>query len=163
MKAHIVNDTEKLMHDQKSIQILLNKIVKAFFAKKIRNKSLLKHKDITLVFLTSSQMKKINKNFRDKDKPTDVLSFVPIELNSLGELLFCADVLKKQAKEQGHSLDHEFLYMFIHGILHLLGYDHELSAQEEKLMFRIQDQLFHELTHSKINLDCLTYVNRNRT
>ncbi len=113
---------------------------------KLRNSKLLKSKTVTLVFLDPQKMKKINKQFRSKNKPTDVLSFAPVEEESLGEILFCLDVLKKQAKDQGHSLENEFLYMLIHGVLHLLGYDHELSMAEEKLMFKIQDQLFAQLT-----------------
>jgi len=49
--------------------------------------------------------------------------------------------------------------MLIHGLLHLLGYDHEMSVREEKIMFNIQDQIFHELTEAKINLQ---YKNVNR-
>ncbi|MCM2353832.1 MAG: rRNA maturation RNase YbeY [Pseudobdellovibrio sp.] len=145
MEALVVNQSKNLTHAKK-IQKHLDAVIRGLSKTKVRNQKLLKSKGITLVFLDSAQMKKINKQFRGKNKPTDVLSFAPVEPESLGELLFCLDVLKKQAKEQGHSLEHEFLYMLIHGVLHLLGYDHELSAQEEKLMFRIQDQLFETLT-----------------
>lgn len=145
MEALVVNQSKNLTHSKK-IQKNLDAVIRGLNKTKVRNQKLLKSKGITLVFLDSAQMKKINKQFRGKNKPTDVLSFAPVEPGSLGELLFCLDVLKKQAKEQGHSLEHEFLYMLIHGVLHLLGYDHELSAKEEKLMFRIQDALFEQLT-----------------
>ena len=145
MEALVVNQSKKLTHAKK-IQANLDAVIRGLSKTRVRNQKLLKSNGITLVFLDSAQMKKINKQFRGKNKPTDVLSFAPVEPGSLGELLFCLDVLKKQAKEQGHSLEHEFLYMLIHGVLHLLGYDHELSAKEEKLMFRIQDTLFEQLT-----------------
>lgn len=145
MEALVVNQSKKLTHAKK-IQANLDAVIRGLSKTRVRNQKLLKSKGITLVFLDSAQMKKINKQFRGKNKPTDVLSFAPVEPGSLGELLFCLDVLKKQAKEHGHSLEHEFLYMLIHGVLHLLGYDHELSAKEEKLMFRIQDELFETLT-----------------
>lgn len=90
-------------------------------------------------------MKKINLQFRNKNKPTDILSFQSEDINSLGELVLCIDVLKAQAKKQRHSLDAEVAYMLIHGILHLLGYDHEASAAEERRMFRLQDKGFSEL------------------
>lgn len=144
MEAQVVNQSKSRTH-QKKIQQMLNAVVRGLSLKKVRNQKQLKAKTITLVFLDAAEMKKINKQFRGKNKPTDVLSFAAIEPDSLGELLFCLDVLKKQAKAQEHSLDNEFLYMLIHGVLHLLGYDHELSAKEEKLMFRIQDQLFDQL------------------
>lgn len=145
MEAQVVNQSKSKTH-QKKIQALLDAVVRGLGQTKVRNQKLLKAKTLTLVFLDSREMKKINKQFRGKNKPTDVLSFSSMEEGSLGELLFCLDVLKKQAKEQEHSLENEFLYMLIHGVLHLLGYDHELSKNEEKLMFRIQDQLFETLT-----------------
>ncbi|MES2801034.1 MAG: rRNA maturation RNase YbeY [Bdellovibrionota bacterium] len=145
MEAQVVNQSKSRTH-QKKIQALLDAVVRGLGQTKVRNQKLLKAKTITLVFLDSKEMKQINKQFRGKNLPTDVLSFASIEEGSLGELLFCLDVLKKQAKEQGHSLENEFQYMLIHGVLHLLGYDHELSKKEEKLMFRIQDDLFELLT-----------------
>lgn len=145
MKALVVNQSKNRTH-QKKIQMHLDGVIARLQHKKVRNKKLLKQANLTLVFLNPKDMKKINKQFRGKDYATDVLSFAPVEKNSLGEILFCLDVLTKQAKEQDHSLEREFLYMLIHGVLHLLGYDHELSKKEEKLMFKIQDQLFQELT-----------------
>ncbi|AZZ37196.1 rRNA maturation RNase YbeY [Bdellovibrio sp. qaytius] len=145
MEAQVVNQSKSRTH-QKKIQAMLDAVVRGLSLTKVRNQKLLKSKLITLVFLDAKEMKQINKQFRKKNKPTDVLSFASMEEGSLGELIFCLDVLKKQAKEQGHSLENEFLYMLIHGILHLLGYDHELSLKEEKLMFKIQDQLFQSLT-----------------
>jgi len=145
MEAQVVNQSKSRTH-QKKIQQMLDAVVRGLNHTKVRNQKQLKAKTITLVFLDAADMKQINKQFRGKNKPTDVLSFAAMEKDSLGELLFCLDVLKKQAKEQDHSLENEFLYMLIHGVLHLLGYDHEHSAKEEKLMFRIQDQLFQSLT-----------------
>ncbi len=145
MKAQVVNQSKSRTH-QKKIQAWLDAVVHGLGKTKVRNQKQLRAKTLTLVFLDAAEMKKINKQFRGKNKPTDVLSFASMETDSLGELLFCLDVLKKQAKEQGHPLENEFLYMLIHGVLHLLGYDHELSKAEEKLMFRIQDALFEQLT-----------------
>lgn len=145
MKALVVNQSKNLTLPKK-IQKHLDAVVRGLNKTKVRNQKRLKDKSLTLVFLDPLPMKKINKQFRGKNKPTDVLSFASIESGSLGEILFCLDVLKKQATQQGHSVEREFLYMLIHGVLHLLGYDHELSPKEEKLMFKIQDQLFQSLT-----------------
>lgn len=142
MKVIIVNQT-KSFASAKEVHTLTNKICDYFLTKKIRNKALLKKKkEITIVFLSKSEIKKINNDFRSKNKPTDILSFFSDDPNSLGELLICTDVLKIQAREQKHSLKDEASYMLIHGILHLLGYDHELSKKEEELMFGLQDSCF---------------------
>ena len=141
MKAIIVNETKEkipstLARDVKQICSFLQK-------KRLRNGKLLSEKsEITLVFLTSPAMKKINNSFRKKNKPTDILSFASDDPASLGELLLCPEVLRKQAAVQQHSFSDELKYMLIHGILHLLGYDHELTKAEEKLMFSIQDKAF---------------------
>lgn len=146
MKVIIVNPSEKPPVVSKDLQILTQKICDYFLTKKLKNKSFLKQaKELTLVFLSASEMKKINRQFRNKNKSTDILSFSSPDLQSLGELLLCVDVLKKQAKNQKHSLKSEISYMLIHGILHLLGYDHEVSPQEEKTMFNLQDNCFKEL------------------
>lgn len=145
MKAIIVNQSKSLA-PAKEIQQLLNQISAHFSNKRIRNRKKLKlKKELTIAFLSKSEMKFINFQFRKKNKPTDVLSFESTDPSSLGELLLCCEVLKKQAKDNGHSPKNEMTYMLIHGILHLLGYDHELSKKEEKLMFSIQDQCFENI------------------
>lgn len=145
MKVIIVNPT-KSFSSAKDIQVLLNKIYTYFLEKKIRNKAQLNNKkEITVVFLTKSEMKKLNYQFRKKNKATDVLSFDSQDANSFGELLLCPEILKIQAKQQKHSYHYELGYMLIHGFLHLLGYDHELSVNEEKIMFRLQESCFKDL------------------
>jgi len=64
---------------------------------------------------------------------------------SLGELILCPQVLKAQAKEHDFSFQEELGYMIIHGVLHLLGYDHEKTSHQAKKMFRLQDQIFDKL------------------
>lgn len=119
----------------------------ALVCKNLKSKKVLKEKkDLIVVFVTSAKMKKLNSQFRGKNKHTDILSFDPIEESSMGELVLCLPVLKKQAKEHDLSLNHEIGYMLIHGILHLLGYDHETSKRDAKIMFDIQDSLFDKLT-----------------
>jgi len=75
-----------------------------------------------------------------------------MDSNSIGELVFCTEVLERQAKKQKHTLSYEFVYMFIHGLLHLLNYDHEISEKEEKIMFSLQDSIFTQLTENKLAL-----------
>jgi probable rRNA maturation factor len=148
MKVIQVNQTAKhrASKDVKFIEQSISKIIKYLNSKRIRNRPLLaQKKELTVVFLTAVEMQKINSRFRKKNKPTDILSFSGVDEISIGELLLCSDVLKKQAKQHGHSFEAETFYMLIHGLLHLLGYDHEASKAEERLMFRIQDQCFKTL------------------
>jgi probable rRNA maturation factor len=105
----------------------------------------LKNQELTVVFMDPSPAKKINKTYRKKNYATDVLSFESENPAELGELLICPQVIEKQAREHALSFKAELAYMLIHGVLHLLGYDHEKSARDAAKMFKIQDQLFDRL------------------
>jgi probable rRNA maturation factor len=102
-------------------------------------------RELVIVFLDPIPAKKLNKTYRQKNYATDILSFEGATPQDLGELVICPQVLQKQAKEHDLSFKAELAYMLIHGVLHLLGYDHERSATEAKKMFAIQDQLFDRL------------------
>lgn len=95
--------------------------------------------ELSVVFVSAKEIRRLNREFRGKDKPTDVLSFESIEESSLGELVIAVDVIRAQAREHSLSLQDELGYMLLHGILHLLGYDHG------RVMFGIQDQVFDRL------------------
>ncbi len=110
-----------------------------------QNLQLKKDQELTVVFLDPKPAKKINEQYRKKSYATDILSFEGASPADLGELVICPQVLKKQAKEHDLSFKAELAYMLIHGVLHLLGYDHEKSKKEAKKMFEIQDQLFDRL------------------
>ncbi len=145
------------------VQNLLDQLIKRCGRMRtLKNFKKLKKEEITVVLLSSKAMRALNLKYRNKDYATDILSFRGLAPQSLGELILCPSVLKKQALANGHSLDFEIMYMVIHGILHLLGYDHEKSLDQEKKMFALQDRLFRQLTESKINLQ-LTHVNRRRS
>lgn len=151
MKVIQVNQTQKrrASEEEKKLGLQVQQIIKFFKTKRVRNKAMLgERKELTVVFLSSRDMKQINFRYRGKNKPTDILSFASADPRSLGELLLCLDVLQAQAREQGHSLETETLYMLIHGVLHLLGYDHELSQHEETVMFRLQELCFQHLVQS---------------
>ncbi len=149
MNVIVVNETQTKINTKRLASVAA-KVIEFLLSKNIRNKKLLTEKnEVTFVFLGAAHMQKINKQFRQKNRPTDVLSFSSDDPESIGELLFCIGVLKKQAKQQQHSLDRELLYMMVHGFLHLLGYDHELSKSEESRMFSLQDQAFEHLSYIK--------------
>lgn len=99
-------------------------------------------KDIELIFVTNETIKELNKEHRNIDKATDVLSF-PLEFEMpnmpLGSIVISTDFVEEKANEYGHSFNNELKLLFIHGLLHLLGFDHEIDngehrKEEEKLI-----------------------------
>ena len=102
--------------------------------------------EFNLVFVTSTEIRKLNKTYRGKNYATDVLSFDGDDETSFGELVIAPQVIKRQAKEHGLTVREELGYMVLHGILHLLGFDHEKSEAQAKRMFAIQDRVFERLS-----------------
>ena len=100
---------------------LLNSIVNLFTKK-----------EIELIITTEDEIKDINKQYRDIDKSTDVLSF-PYEdmpMSPLGSIVISSWHVENKAKELGHTTDDELALLFIHGLLHLIGFDHEIDNGE---------------------------------
>lgn len=94
--------------------------------------------DVELVFVNDDEMRKINRSQRGIDKATDVLSF-PYEQVSgglMGSVVISTDTASRVASELGHSIEYEIALLFLHGVLHILGYDHEIDngqmRQKEK-------------------------------
>jgi probable rRNA maturation factor len=87
-------------------------------------------KEISIAILSPVEIKKLNKIYRQKNKVTDVLSFNLDDDKILGEIVICLEQAKKQAIEKKVSLQSELRLLVVHGILHLLGYDHERSLTE---------------------------------
>ncbi|MDD5156983.1 rRNA maturation RNase YbeY [Sulfurimonas sp.] len=89
-------------------------------------------KEIELIITDNKEIREINREFRGIDKDTDVLSF-PFEempLAPLGSIVISANHIEDKAKEFGHSINDECGLLFIHGLLHLLGFDHEVDSGE---------------------------------
>ncbi|WP_320034424.1 rRNA maturation RNase YbeY [Halarcobacter sp.] len=95
----------------------------------------LTQKDIELIIVNNDAIKELNKEHRNIDKATDVLSF-PLEFEMpnmpLGSIIVSVDFVEEKAKEYNHSLEDEFKLLFIHGLLHLLGFDHEVDNGEHR-------------------------------
>ena len=94
-------------------------------------------------FVSSKKIKELNKQYRDKNEATDVLSF-PIDEEILGDIIISAERAAAQAQEYGHSLKRELAYLTVHGILHLFGYDHhnkegksEMRQKEERVLTQL--------------------------
>lgn len=105
---------------------------------------------VSLLICGDQRIRKLNKEYRAKDKVTDVLSFPAQEdlranassedIVHLGDLAISLPQAKRQAKKFSISTMDEFIHLFFHGVIHLLGYDHETSSKEEKLMERWEER-----------------------
>ncbi len=104
-----------------------------------------------VIIVDNEEIHKINREYRGIDRPTDVISFaledddtfVAMDQRILGDIYISIDKAKEQAIEYGHSLLRELCFLTIHGILHLLGYDH-MEEQEEKVMFALQERILND-------------------
>ena len=106
--------------------------------------------EFDVIFVDSNTIHDINKTYRNVDRVTDVISFAlednkTIELDHrlLGDIYICVERAEEQAKEYGHSFLRELAFLTIHGLLHLLGYDH-MEKEEEKIMFQKQEDILNE-------------------
>lgn len=117
---------------------------------------------VSVTICTNEQIHEINMEQRDIDAPTDVLSFPMLYFDEngdildsdydmdgdfviLGDIVISKDRAKEQAEEFGHSLKREFAFLTVHSMLHLLGYDHVDSEEEEKVMFGKQEEILNLL------------------
>lgn len=106
--------------------------------------------ELSLVLIGNAEMQRLNAKYRKKNYPTDVLSFpvegiVPTKTPLLGDVIISVDKAGEQAKDRGHSLERETILLLIHGIVHLLGYDHERSATAARAMARLEKRVDREL------------------
>lgn len=115
------------------------------------NKLNVKNSVFDIIFIDDEEMHKLNKEYRGIDRTTDVISFAlndnkhinPI-LNSLGDIFISIPKMKEQAIEYGHSEKRELSFLTVHGMLHLLGYDH-MNPSDEEIMFSLQREILDEL------------------
>jgi len=93
--------------------------------------------ELSILIVNNRSIRELNKKYRGMDKPTDVLAF-PMGGHSklLGDIIISMEKTHAQAAERGHSPEQEFKILLTHGILHLLGYDHEISRSEAQRMKR---------------------------
>lgn len=111
----------------------------------------LKNVEFNVIFVDKNTIQKINKEYRGIDRVTDVISFaledneeVKFEFGRLlGDIYICTEKMKEQAKEYGHSLIREQGFLTVHGLLHLLGYDH-MTKEEEEIMFKKQELILND-------------------
>ena len=112
--------------------------------------------EVSVTVVDNAEIRELNREHRDKDNVTDVLSFPmgesgEFDINPdtgrimLGDIVISASQAKEQAQEYGHSLMRELCFLATHSMFHLLGYDHEISTEEEKIMFDKQDNVLERL------------------
>ncbi len=137
------NETDvKLTEEEKMIQKLVKEVLKE---EKVRNA------ECNIIFVDNEKIHEINREYRHIDRVTDVISFAledemenepsaQYEMRVLGDIYISVDRAKEQALEYGHSFLREICFLAIHGMLHLLGYDHQ-TTEDEKIMFQKQEEV----------------------
>lgn len=111
-----------------------------------------KNAELSILFTNDAKIRGLNYNYRDKDQPTDVLSFPQDEdavdedgRRILGDVVISVQTADRQARDHELTLEQELMLLTIHGVLHLLGHDHERSAKEAAFMKRTTKKVFQEL------------------
>lgn len=123
-----------------------------------------KNANFSIVFVDNEKIQYLNKNYRNIDKITDVISFafednqkvVYNNVRFLGEIFICIPRMLEQAQDYGHSRERELAFLTVHGLLHLLGYDH-MNLEDEKVMFELQEKILNEDERTKrswVNKEC---------
>jgi len=128
----IINKLRKNLIPQQKIKTLLAKLCRIYRLPKA---------EIVVSFVGPTAIRTLNKKYRHKNRPTDVLSFTMKEKAPdgrfyLGDIIICPEVARRQAKKQGHSLLREVEILTIHGFLHLLGFEHFRGMEEEEAKIR---------------------------
>lgn len=106
---------------------------------------------LDIVFVSEEEIQNINREYRQIDRVTDVISFalednsdyIPVRM--LGTIYVCIPRMKEQAISYNHSEKRELSFLVCHGLLHLLGYDHMKSKEDEEIMFGLQDEILNKL------------------
>lgn len=113
--------------------------------------------EVSLTFTDDEGIRELNRRYRSIDRATDVLSFPQIDFGTdgvdlsdnsykiLGDIVISLERARAQAAEIGHSLEHEAAFLCVHSTLHLLGYDHVTSEEDEKIMFGKQKEIIESL------------------
>lgn len=118
---------------------------------------------VNLAFVSEDEIRNLNSSFRKLDKVTDVLSFPMLDIKqgestladfeserepdgrlNIGDIAICLDVAKRQAKNLGHSLKREVYFLALHGLLHVLGFDH-IESQDEEIMQKTAEEILNKL------------------
>ena len=138
----IINEVSEEVNELDKINEFLNFVVK---------KEHLENCLFNIIIVDNDYIHKLNKEYRGIDRPTDVISFaledtsdnIQIDMRILGDIYVCIPKMIEQANIYGHSIKRELSFLVVHGLLHLLGYDH-MDVQDEKVMFGLQELILNE-------------------
>ncbi len=141
MNEYVIND----LYGYQDYEYLNNVIERVFFHEKVSNAV------CSIIFVDNQEIQELNKTARGIDRVTDVISFAledgetikNSELRILGDIYISIPKMQEQASEYGHSEKRELSFLCVHGLLHLLGYDHQ-TKEEEQIMFDLQEEILNE-------------------
>ena len=144
------------IEEKKEYEKIVKKVLtQCFKEEQLENTKL----SITIILTTPENIRKINKEYRNIDKATDVLSFPIFEKDELsqklqendftyedmlGDIMISMEKVKEQAQEYEHSFEREFSYMLVHGFYHLMGYDH-IQEEDKKIMRPKEEKILKDL------------------
>ena len=152
LECDITYEIEKLEEylDEKKIREFWSFILKSEYNEEYEKNDYY----LSLLITTNDVIQTINRDYRNKDAVTDVISFAYNEtenigpMNILGDIVISLDRVKEQAKEYGHSDEREFYYVFCHGLLHLLGYDH-IIEEEKAVMRKREEEILSQFNYTR--------------
>ena len=155
MELTIINETteKKWNRYRKDFEMILSQTQKVV--------EVPKNACLSVIFVDKERIHEINREYRNMDRPTDVISFALLdsdeileeEENELGDIFINIEAVYDQAKEYQHTIRREVNFLFTHGVLHLLGYDH-MNEADEKEMFALQDKIIDPLIKKRyVNYD----------
>ena len=132
MKLNFLNKTDK-------------KIPKILFTELLKKLPIVEpnipQTEMELLLTDNAEIQELNRTYRGKDRPTDVLSFGLEDDVNLGQLVISVERTEEQAKEVGNTFEEELRFLFAHGTMHLLGYDHEVPADEKIMLEKVYQLL----------------------
>lgn len=153
------NDTSRAVFKRNNIFLAYADVIDSFFKTKDPSGLGLKGRqfEFSITICGEQKIRSLNNTYRQKNKITDVLSF-PVHDNlrqegwdndfgpcHLGDIIICFEVAKRQASEYKVSIEQELLHLAVHGLLHLCGFDHEISAAENKVMVGLEQKLIKQI------------------
>lgn len=153
----LIDNRQNIIKITPDVEAFVNKIINAV----LEFENFDSDYEVSISFVDNVEIKELNRQYRSIDAPTDVLSFPLLEFDRnnnevikkdvvvdteipLGDIVISTEKVIEQAKEYGHSQDRELAFLLVHGMLHLLGYDH-IQESDEKIMFKKQEEILNLL------------------
>ncbi len=127
--------------DKFRLSIKMRKLIKNAITAALLYENCNSKYEVSVIICDDEKIKEMNSEYRGVDTPTDVLSFPMEDDEILGDIVVSLEKTFDQAYKYGHTAERELIFLVVHSMLHLLGYDHEKSAEDEKIMFAKQKDI----------------------